>query len=152
MQQEKSSTSVVELEEPACVKKVPRKVPENQSSGWRPPFLGSAPFRFSGGVPRSFASGSVRLDRGPLCCTQPRLRLVSQRESGVRSDAAPCLLSPSVPPLRRLGTVWLPTLSICSSSIEAFAHVVDDSAPLSPDRQELERGTRSRRTQHVRNR
>ena len=64
---------VVDLQlrkEPAYVKNIPRRVPESQSLGWRPPFLGSVPFRFLGreeggeGVPLSFASGSVRLDGG----------------------------------------------------------------------------------------
>ena len=81
--------------------------------------------------------------------TRPRLGLVLPRESGVRSDAAPLLLSSSVPPLRGLGTVWLSTLSKCSYRRTAFARVVDDSAPLSPGRQELERGTAAGEHNHT---
>ena len=52
------------------------------------------------GVSPVFVSGSVRLDRGPIFprLNQPRLGLVLQSDSGVRSGAAPLLLScPSSP-------------------------------------------------------
>ena len=41
-------------------------------------------------------------------------------ESGVRSDAAPLLLSPICPPLHGLGILWLPTLSKNSSSVDTL--------------------------------
>ena len=46
----------------------------------------------------AWGKGPVRLDRGPLwpASYQPRLGLLSQRESWFRSDAAPLLLSRSV--------------------------------------------------------
>ena len=71
---------------------------KSQSLGWRPPFLGSAPSRFLGG--RGF---QCLLRRALFVLTEaPALHLPTSgagvaEESGVRSDAAPLLLSPSVP-------------------------------------------------------
>ena len=99
MQLAKSSTSVVDLllrEKPVL------GLAPVRFWGRRPPVLGLAPLKFLGGGGRGegvrvpvFATGSVRLDRGPLYprLTQPRLGLVLHKESGVRSDAAPLLLS-----------------------------------------------------------
>ena len=86
---------VVDLQlrkEPAYVKNIPRRVPESQSLGWRPPFLGSLPFRFLGGFPCLLRRALFVLTEAPaLHPTASRAGVAG--ESGVRSDAAPLLLS-----------------------------------------------------------
>ena len=49
-------------EEPACVKNVPRKEPESQSLGWRPPFFGAVPSTLLERGSPYLGKGPVRLD------------------------------------------------------------------------------------------
>ena len=67
MQYSKSSTSVVDLqlrEEPACVKNVPREVPESHS--WHPSGSGDGAHRFSGQRPSGSWGGRGGREEVPL--------------------------------------------------------------------------------------
>ena len=90
------------------------------------PVLGTAPtvprvgaLQVLGGVPVSFVANSVRLDRALRATTNHVWAGVAEGEWGSLRRGTPVTLS-ICPASRRLGTVWLSTLSMCSSSVEAL--------------------------------